>query len=221
MGREGPVPITDILIKLAVSLVLGGAIGLERELSNKPAGLRTNILICTGATMMMALSGMVLESRANAGSDLLRIAAGVITGIGFMGAGSIIRAGGHVQGLTTASTMWAVTALGLVVGAGYYLVAAVFTAAIILTLSLFRLVEAAVPKRTGYVYVLSLADMEGAADKIAGIASDLGVWLESVCLKRANGGASMTFGFSARSKKEREFRRALDGAAEILEIRQP
>jgi putative Mg2+ transporter-C (MgtC) family protein len=215
------VPITDILIKLAVALVLGGAIGLERELSNKPAGLRTNILICTGATMMMTLSSLVLASPANSGSDLLRVAAGVITGIGFMGAGSIIRAGGHVQGLTTASTMWAVTALGLVVGAGFYLVAAVYTAAIILTLSLFRRVEALVPKKEGYIYVLNLADMEGAADKVTRLATGLGMWLESVSLKRSNDAVLMTFGFAARAKKEREFRRAVQGAAEILEINQP
>jgi putative Mg2+ transporter-C (MgtC) family protein len=120
-----------------------------------------------------------------------------------------------------AATSRAVTALGLVVGAGYYLIAAVFTAVIILTLSLFRRVEAVVPKKTGYVYVLSLADMEGAADTIAEIAAGLGMWIESVSLKRLNGAALMTFGFAARAKKEREFRRAVQGAAEILEINQP
>lgn len=212
---------TDILIKLAVSLVLGGAIGLERELGNKPAGFRTNILICTGAAMMMALSDLVLGSTPSGGSDLLRVAAGVITGIGFMGAGSVIRAGGHVQGLTTASTLWAVTALGLIVGAGYYVVAAVFTSVIVLTLSLFRRVEAAVPKKRAYAYTLSLADMDGAVDKVAEAASRLGIWIESVCLKRAEGFVQMSFGFMARDGKEREFRRALRGLAEILEIRQP
>ncbi|MCX6561187.1 MAG: MgtC/SapB family protein [Candidatus Aminicenantes bacterium] len=213
--------ITDILIRLAVSLVLGGAIGLERELSNKPAGLRTNILICTGATMMMALSGMILAAPAAGGSDLLRVAAGVITGIGFMGAGTIIRAGGHVQGLTTASTLWAVTALGLVVGAGYYLVAVVFTAMIVLTLALFRKVEAAVPKRRSYAYTLKIPDMDATADKIGGLAASSGIRIESVNLKRAESAVLMTFGFVARERAERHFRHDLSDSAEILEIRQP
>ena len=214
-------PITDILIRLAVSLVLGGAIGLERELSNKPAGLRTNILICTGATMMMALSGMVLAAPAAVGSDLLRIAAGVITGIGFMGAGSIIRAGGHVQGLTTASTLWAVTALGLVVGAGYYLAAVVFTAIIVLTLALFRKVEAAVPKKRAYAYALKIPDMDAAADRIGGVAAACGIRIESVDLKRVESAVAMTFDFVARERIERHFRHELSASVEILEIRQP
>jgi putative Mg2+ transporter-C (MgtC) family protein len=213
--------ITDILVRLAVSLVLGGAIGLERELSNKPAGLRTNILICTGATMMMALSGMILASPSAQGSDLLRMAAGVITGIGFMGAGSIIRAGGHVQGLTTASTLWAVTALGLVVGAGYFLTAVVFTVVIVLTLALFRKVEGVIPKKRSYAYTLKIPDMEAAADKIGCVAAACGVRIESVDLKRGRDFVLMSFGFLAREKVERDFRRALAGAAEVLEIRQP
>jgi len=215
------VPITDILIRLAVALVLGGAIGLERELSNKPAGLRTNILICTGAAMMMALSGMVLASPSNGGSDLLRVAAGVITGIGFMGAGSIIRAGGHVQGLTTASTLWAVTALSLIVGAGYYVVAAVYTALIILTLVAFRRIEAAVPKKSTYGAILKIADMDKAPDKIIAIAAKHGIRLESMGLKRAEGAVLMSFAFLAHGKRERELRRDLAAAAEIVEIRQP
>ncbi|MDD8025630.1 MAG: MgtC/SapB family protein [Acidobacteriota bacterium] len=211
-------PITDVLIRLAVSLVLGGAIGLEREFSNKPAGLRTNILICTGATMMMALSGMILTAPSAGGSDLLRIAAGVITGIGFMGAGSIIRAGGHVQGLTTASTMWAVTALGLVIGAGYYLVAAAFTAVIMFTLVAFRRLEAAVPKKRSCSVVLKIPDMNEAADQVVAAAVSHGIRLESVCLKRADKTILMSFAFFTRENAECAFLRGLPAAAEIVEI---
>jgi len=211
----------DLLIRLAVALGLGGAVGLERELSHKPAGLRTNILICTGAAMMMALSEMVLARTPGGGSDLLRIAAGVITGIGFMGAGSIIRAGGHVQGLTTASTLWAVTALGLVVGAGYLIEAVIYTALIIVTLVAFRRIEGAVPKRGSYTAVLKVADMDEAPDRIAEVAARHGIGLESVGFKRVEGAILMTFTFLAQARKERELRRDLAAAAEIIEIRLP
>jgi putative Mg2+ transporter-C (MgtC) family protein len=213
------VPITDFLIRLAAALVLGGAVGLERELSNKPAGLRTNVLICTGAAMMMALSEMVLTAPAAGGSDLLRIAAGVITGIGFMGAGSIIRAGGHVQGLTTASTLWAVTALGLVAGAGFLWQAAVYAALIILTLVAFRKLEAAVPRRLSCAMILKISDLDESADKISRLAASRGIHLESIGLKRADGAVLMSFSFTAAGKRERAFRRDLQEGAELIEIR--
>jgi putative Mg2+ transporter-C (MgtC) family protein len=212
------VPITEVLIRLAVSLVFGGAIGLEREFSNKPAGLRTNILICTGAAMMMALSGMILTAPSAGGSDLLRVAAGVITGIGFMGAGSIIRAGGHVQGLTTASTLWAVTALGLVIGAGYYLVAAAFTAVIMFTLVAFRRLEAVVPKKRSYSVVLKIPDMNAAADQVVAVAVSHGIRLESVCLKRTDETVLMSFAFFTRENAECAFLSGLPATAEIVEI---
>ena len=91
----------EILLKLVLAVALGGLVGLERETSQKPAGFRTNILICVGSAMMMILSGLILGGNAESGTDLTRIAAGVITGIGFIGAGTIIQARGSIVGLTT------------------------------------------------------------------------------------------------------------------------
>ena len=102
-------------------MVLGGIIGIERELSGKPAGLRTNILICLGSALLMDLSvriGMVDGVRVG---DPARIAAQVVSGIGFLGAGTIMQARGAVLGLTTAATIWVVAAIGLTIGAGAYL----------------------------------------------------------------------------------------------------
>jgi putative Mg2+ transporter-C (MgtC) family protein len=127
----------EITLKLLLAIALGGSIGMERETREKPAGFRTNILICVGSAMMMILSGLVFQGKETMGRDLTRIAAGVITGIGFIGAGTIIQARGIVHGLTTAATLWAVAGLGLVVGAGYYLVAVIFTFLVIITLILF------------------------------------------------------------------------------------
>ncbi|HEY3176650.1 MAG TPA: MgtC/SapB family protein [Candidatus Polarisedimenticolia bacterium] len=117
-------------LRLALAVLLGGIIGLEREASDKPAGLRTNILICVGSTLMMILSIRVAHDFAVAAADPSRIAQGVITGIGFLGAGTILHSRGGVTGLTTAATTWAVAGIGLALGSGFYLLA--FTSAILI-----------------------------------------------------------------------------------------
>jgi putative Mg2+ transporter-C (MgtC) family protein len=110
----------DLLIKLTLAVFLGGIIGFERELAAKPAGLRTNILICVGAALLMDVStrvGLVDGIRIG---DPGRIAAQVVSGVGFIGAGTIMQAQGMVTGLTSAATIWVVAAIGLTVGAGYF-----------------------------------------------------------------------------------------------------
>jgi len=117
-------------VRLALAVLMGGAIGLEREASDKPAGLRTNILICVGSTLMMILSIQVAHHYAVNAADPSRIAQGVITGIGFLGAGTILHSRGGVTGLTTAATTWAVSGIGLALGSGFYLLA--FTSTILI-----------------------------------------------------------------------------------------
>jgi len=132
--------IWDIFLRLFMAIALGGTIGIERETSHKPAGFRTNILICISSAMMMILARLISGGNETAG-DSMRLAAGVITGVGFLGAGTIIQSRGAIHGLTTASTIWAVAGLGLVIGAGYYAFAALFTGLVVLTLVLFRKIE--------------------------------------------------------------------------------
>lgn len=121
-------------LKLALSVLLGGVIGLEREASDKPAGLRTNILICLGSTLMMILSIQVAHHYAVNVADPSRIAQGLITGIGFLGAGTILHSRGGVIGLTTAATTWSVAGIGMAVGSGFYLLAFITTVLILLVL---------------------------------------------------------------------------------------
>jgi len=110
-------------LRLFISLFLSAIIGLERKIHNQPAGLRTHILICMGSTLVMILSIYIPQVYAgNHTTDPGRIAAQVITGIGFLGAGAIIRIGGNVRGLTTAASIWAMSAVGLVIGAGMLIV---------------------------------------------------------------------------------------------------
>lgn len=123
----------DLLGELLLAAVLGGAIGWERERAHKPAGLRTNILICVGAALIADLSGRVAAA-AGPPADPGRIAAQIVSGIGFLGAGTIIQSRGSVTGLTTAATMWVVAAIGMAVGFGYDVEAAGATILVLIAL---------------------------------------------------------------------------------------
>jgi len=111
----------DFIVRLIASAFLGGLVGFERERADKPAGLRTHIVVCLASTLIMLLSIHVASLNPNTYFDPGRIAAQVISGMGFLGAGTIIRQGNIVRGLTTAASLWFVAGLGLAVGAGYFL----------------------------------------------------------------------------------------------------
>ena len=118
----------DILVKTFLAAVLGGALGMERQYHDKPAGFATNCLICLGAMLFTILS----EYMGQAGGDPGRIAAQVVTGVGFIGAGSILRDGNKISGLTTAAGVWLVAAIGMAVGYGEYILAAIVTTAFLI-----------------------------------------------------------------------------------------
>lgn len=123
----------EISLRLLLAAVLGAVIGYQRERAHKPAGLRTHILICMGAALFTVASVYGFGTF----GDPARVAAGVVAGIGFIGAGAIIRTGeGLVGGLTTAATIWAVAGIGLAAGAGLYLASAVATVLILIVLFL-------------------------------------------------------------------------------------
>lgn len=130
------IPLYEIFLRLAAALVAGGAIGFERERDSQPAGLRTHMIVSLGAALVMILSINMAIRFQNHDADPARLAAQVVSGIGFLGAGAILRFGFNVKGLTTASTIWTTAMIGMAVGYGYYLVAlfAVFIMLIVLTL---------------------------------------------------------------------------------------
>ncbi len=123
--------LSSALARLVVAAILGGIIGLERQLRHKPAGLRTNMFICFGAAMFTVLS----QKLAGTPLDSARIAAQIIPGIGFIGAGSILHARGSVSGLTTAATLFVVASVGMAAGGGLYLTATFATVIILLALA--------------------------------------------------------------------------------------
>ena len=112
----------ELVARVILGFILSGIVGLEREVSLKPAGLRTHILVGLGSTLLT-----VLSLNAFPGSDPSRVAASIIVGIGFLGAGTIIKTKEKVIGLTTAATLWVVASIGVATGAGFYLLAAVAT----------------------------------------------------------------------------------------------
>jgi len=124
----------EYALKLLLAVVCGGAIGLEREATGKPAGLRTNILISVGSTLITIVSASVAHEVGDPG----RIAAQIVTGVGFIGAGSIIQARGSITGLTTAATIWAVAGIGISIGAGLPMLAVWGTVVILGCLTLLR-----------------------------------------------------------------------------------
>ena len=153
------IPRVDLLFALVLASVLGGAIGLERELSGKPAGFRTNLLICVGAALLTELSVAIAETYQG---DPGRIAAQIVSGIGFLGAGTIIQARGTVIGLTTAATLWVVSAIGIALGAGYYSEAIGTTVLVLVALLLLGKVESRViqAKRQQNMTVQTAPDIE-------------------------------------------------------------
>jgi putative Mg2+ transporter-C (MgtC) family protein len=134
--------IDEMMLRLGLAFLLGGLIGFEREQSNRAAGLRTNILVCVGSALIMLLSRYgFAEYVGHTQLDPARLAAQVVSGIGFLGAGVILFNGFSVTGLTTAATLWVVAGIGLAVGAGFYLPAAAVTVLVLFALLILNKVE--------------------------------------------------------------------------------
>ncbi|MGV8145912.1 MAG: MgtC/SapB family protein [Alkaliphilus sp.] len=127
----------ELILRLVIAAGLGGAIGFEREINNRPAGLRTHILVCLGSCLVMILS---TEAFGDSG-DPARLAAQVVSGIGFLGAGTILRDGLNVRGLTTAATLWVSAGVGLATGVGYYIAAITTTVLVLFFLVFLRFLE--------------------------------------------------------------------------------
>jgi putative Mg2+ transporter-C (MgtC) family protein len=134
----------ELTLRLVVALLLGGAIGWERELQRMPAGFRTHALVCLGAAIFTVISAYAFTGP---GSDPTRIAAQIVSGIGFLGGGAILHYGGTVRGLTTAASLWSVAAVGMAAGAGLFVLAGISAVLVIIGLEVFQRVERMVKRR--------------------------------------------------------------------------
>lgn len=129
----------EMMLRLLLSVIFGGVIGYVREIKKKAAGLRTHILVCMGSAIFTIVS--IYFARESANADPSRIAASVVTGIGFLGAGTIFTMGGSVRGLTTAASIWVVAAIGMAVGVGAYEIATFSTILALVVIQLLQIIE--------------------------------------------------------------------------------
>jgi putative Mg2+ transporter-C (MgtC) family protein len=207
-------------IKLALAIVCGAAIGIERELHDKPAGLRTNMLICLGSALITMVSIHVAltyaERQVNI-ADPARIAAQIVSGIGFLGAGAIIQARGAVHGLTTAATMWVLAGVGLAIGSGAYGAALATTGILLATLVALGWLETHITPRRHFATFHILADRRlGLIDDIDGLANRERITLDDFAVKRDSTGLRIDFALTLSRKKRAAL---IDGLLDLEGVR--
>ena len=132
---------SEVILRLMLAVLLSGLVGLEREAKGRAAGLRTHMLVCTGSCLMTLTGVYLMDLYPSAKIDPTRIAAQVVSGIGFLGAGTIIQFHDSVRGLTTAASVWAAAGIGLAVGAGFYLGAVAATGLVLVVLLMLHKLE--------------------------------------------------------------------------------
>lgn len=192
LGLDVGVLRLDLLGSLILAAILGGSVGLEREWSGKPAGLRTNLLICVGAALLTELSFLVAASGVGTVSDPGRIAAQIVSGIGFLGAGTIIQSRVGVTGLTTAATLWVVAAIGMAVGAGAYVEAVGATTLVVMALLVLGSLEGRLVRQMEGVVRVKLSSDAEIADRVEALMDqDLKVVL--VEMEREDDGVIATY----------------------------
>ena len=177
----------QIVLRLLAAAVLGSLVGLERERHNQPAGLRTHIILTIGSALAMCVSidlAMQFQPYVPNG-DPARLAAQVISGIGFLGAGAIFKYGTSVKGLTTATSLWTVAIIGLAVGAGHYFPAIVATALLLLALSALDLLEKKyLVSTTTRTISMRVQDKPLMVDELEQVFHDLGIDIKSVSISK-------------------------------------
>lgn len=207
------------MVRLALAAVLGGIIGLERELKRKPAGLRTNMFICFGSAMFTILS-TELAGEFGIG-DHTRIAAQIIPGIGFIGAGSILHDKGGVSGITTAATIFVVASIGMAVGGGLYLLAVFSTMLIYLALHLLGLMERRFnlkPLMMNYI-IVSEKTADDLVAEVNSILEDQGKEMQGMHLSRLNGKEKLVFSVAGTRNEHKELTSRLRQSDDLKNLR--
>lgn len=180
----------EILIRLGLACILGGLIGFEREKTRHPAGLRTHILVCIGSALVMLCSIYMFEIYKNqANIDPARLGAQVISGIGFLGAGTILKEGVTVKGLTTAASLWAVACIGVSIGVGFYSGAVVATAFVLVILLVFSKFEHVFYSRKEFVSLkIKSIDMPGQIGLIGTEIGKMNMSIQNISIEQIDQG---------------------------------
>ena len=176
----------EIILKLVLAMVFGGVIGLEREIGNRPAGFRTHTLACMGSVLIMMTSEFLLKDYTSNPPDPARLGAQVISGIGFLGAGTILKDGSRVRGLTTAASLWVVACIGLAIGVGFYWGALTATLFSYITLVLLKKFEGYVPGLRDYELSLEIPNVPGQIAQITNILAELDVRIKDIKVEQGD-----------------------------------
>ena len=200
----------EIVLRLLCAMFVGAVIGTERELTHRPAGMRTHMLVALGSCVVMITSQMIFHQYRAFGAtpDPARLSAQVITGVGFLGAGTILKEGPSIKGLTTAASVWAVACLGIAVGGGYYALGILGTVGMIVILVLFEwLQEKLMRERYAlYLFSVSCSDVVSMLERINQLATECDASLKAIQVDgKEDGEVEITFkaDFGGRHSEQR------------------
>ena len=184
--------VEEIAIRLGLAMLIGAIIGIEREFSHRPAGLRTHMLVALGSCVVMITSQMVFCQYRPFGAtaDPGRLSAQVIAGVGFLGAGTILREGAIVKGLTTAASIWAVACMGIAIGAGYYEIAILAAVFILITLTVFEWLQHRVFRNrfNRYAFTLKCTNIVPVLEKVNHMITSKDARMDSIQAAEADDG---------------------------------
>lgn len=200
----------DIALRMFLAMLIGAVIGTEREYTHRPAGMRTHMLVALGACAVMTTSQLIFWQYRPYGAtpDPARLSAQVITGLGFLGAGTIMREGPSVKGLTTAASIWATGCLGVAVGGGYYMVAVVGGICVLVTLIVFEWLQKKIihNRYSLYLFSVTCSDVAGTLELIETSAGTADAVLNSIHVDEVQNGFKIRFkaDFGGRHSEERQ-----------------
>lgn len=203
--------LTALTLRLLLSVILGGLIGLEREYQGRPAGFRTHILVALSSTLLMIISAYGFASL-NWMHDPARLAAQVVSGMGFLGAGTIMREGVNIRGLTTAASLWTVAAIGLAVGIGMYYAAVITTFFVGITLFYLARFEFG-----GHAIRITVHDQAVPIERIFPVLNELNISISQLTVNdQANG--TVMIEFVVNAVKKHQFQELVSKLQQIPEI---
>ncbi len=212
----------EIILRLLLGMLLGGIIGFERQTHGRPAGFRTQLLVCVACTLLMLISEhFYSQSAQEAGYvrfDPTRIAAGAMTGIGFLGAGVILKTGLSIQGLTTAACIWIVAAIGLAIGAGQYLAGISGFVITVFSLWVLRIFEGRIQQMT-FKHVTLVADASGDEQAITAVFEHNGFTVSRMEYEIAFDQKERTFFFTIASKGKIPLQDTIKSLSELAFIK--
>ena len=199
---EMGVVLSTTILRLTIAAILGGIIGLERQLKHKPAGLRTNMFICFGSALFTVLSGQLAGSL---GGDHTRNAAQIIPGIGFIGAGSILHARGSTMGLTTAATVFVVASVGMAAGGGLYITAVFATGVILIALALLGQFEKRLSLRSlSYTFEVTGKNTDAVLNELSKVLDAEELDMEEINAVSADGSSRVVFSVKCVKTQEED-----------------